>query len=61
MIEKSCLLCIHKEVCKFYSGEMARRNYWHKDFIEELNKLQNELACKCTEYCKNEKLTTKTL
>lgn len=45
-----CDNCIHSEVCKYYHGEMARRNYWGKDFIKELKKLRRELAEKCPEY-----------
>ena len=50
MKEKSCLRCIHKEVCKFLHGEMARWDYTHKDFRKELVKLQKRLAGECKSY-----------
>ena len=47
---KSCLNCIHREICKVYHGEMIRREYDGKDFVAELNNLRKELAETCPEY-----------
>ena len=48
---RSCSLCFHREVCKFYHGEMSHHDYWGKDFIKELKKLQRELAQHCKDWC----------
>ena len=51
----SCISCIYiyKEpfgVCKKYREAMIKHNYWRKDFIKELKKLQELLASKCFDY-----------
>jgi len=53
-MKKSCLNCIKSGVCKIYHGEMLHRDYWHKDFIKELNKLETELGKECKEYRRKE-------
>ena len=47
---KSCLNCLHSEVCKFYHGEMFKHDYSDKDFMREITNIRKNLAKDCPEY-----------
>ena len=52
---KSCLMCIHSEVCKFYAGELLKHDYSEKDFIQEIDKIRKDLSSDCPDFIERTK------